>query len=183
MKGNLGNGEHVCSSKNKDDWCTPQKLYDDLNQEFCFGLDAAASKSNSKCGGSYCDIICDGLKVDWYYHSRHQPIFINPPYSKNVSFIKKAYEESVKGATVVCIVPSRTDTVWWHEYVMHSSEIRFLRGRLYFDDAIWPAPFPSCIVVFKYGKSNPILSAIDARKYRNYTNKNVQRDVLTGGSK
>ena len=172
----MGNGNHVCFSKNKDDWRTPQKLFDDLNQEFDFGLDAAADKNNSKCGGSYCDKIGDGLKCNWLYHSQRKSIWLNPPYSENISFVKKAYDESKNGATVVCLIPSRTDTVWWHDYVMRADEIRFLRGRLYFDDAIWPAPFPSCIVVFReHTRQYPRLMAIDARKYRNYDNKNIQR--------
>lgn len=177
MKGNLGNGENVCFSQNKDDWRTPQKLFDDLNAEFNFGLDAAADKNNSKCGARYCDKIGNALTVDWKYHSQGLPIFLNPPYGDNKKFIEKAYKESQNGATVVCLIPSRTDTQWWHDYVMKSEEIRFFRGRLYFDDAIWPAPFPSCIVVFKNRDSAmPRLSVCDARKYRNYTNKNIQRE-------
>lgn len=178
MKGNMGNGQHVCFSKNKDDWRTPQKLFDDLNAEFNFGLDAAADKENSKCGPSYCDKIGNGLSVDWHYHSRGLPIWLNPPYSDNKNFIKKAYEESRRGATVVCLIPSRTDTQWWHDYIMKADQIRFFRGRLYFDDAVWPAPFPSCIVIFRnHNGLLPMISAIDARKYRNYTNEHIQRDV------
>ena len=178
MKGNMGNGEHVCFSSGKDDWRTPQKLFDDLDTEFHFGLDAAADANNSKCGNFYCDKLGDALSINWKQHSQGLPIWVNPPYTNNRKFVEKAYTESVNGAIVVCLIPSRTDTIWWHEYIMKSYEIRFLRGRLYFDDAIWPAPFPSCIVVFKQHHGMfPIISAIDARKYRNYTNDKVQREL------
>lgn len=176
MKGNLGNGNNVCFSKNKDDWRTPQRLFDDLNKEFDFEVDAAATKENTKCGWKY---FTDALSSIPWMTLGSTRFFLNPPYGKNKEFIKRAYEESLKGATVVCLIPSRTDTQWWHDYVMKSSEIRFFRGRLYFDDAVFPAPFPSCIVVFKnHSETMPSLSVCDARKYRNYTNANIQREVV-----
>src|SRR5512137_2021725 len=107
MKGNMGNGQHVCFSKNKDDWRTPQKLFDDLNTEFTFGLDAAADEKNAKCFAYYSHFD-KTLELDWYERAQHHPIWLNPPYSDNKNFIKKAYEESKRGATVVCLIPSRT---------------------------------------------------------------------------
>ncbi|MFH1318495.1 MAG: DNA N-6-adenine-methyltransferase, partial [Candidatus Omnitrophota bacterium] len=74
---------------------------------------------------------------------------VNPPYGKNIiNWIKKGYEESKKGKTIVMLIPSRTDTKWWHEYVMKAKEIRFIKGRLKFGGSINSAPFPSCIIVF-----------------------------------
>jgi site-specific DNA-methyltransferase (adenine-specific) len=86
----------------------------------------------------------DGLAIDW-----HQVNFINPPYGREtVKWIKKGYEESLQGRTCIFLIPSRTDTVWWHEYVMKAGEIRFIRGRLKFGGAVNSAPFPSAIVIF-----------------------------------
>lgn len=134
-----------------DKWETPRWLFDLLNQEFRFSLDAAASGINFKCNG-YCDQLGDGLKIYWYYHSCGGAIYLNPPYSKIAEFIKKAYEESLKGATVVCLIPARTDTAYWHDYCMKAAEIRFIRGRLKFENPevakSGSAPFPSVVVIF-----------------------------------
>ena len=77
---------------------------------------------------------------------------MNPPYGREIGkWVQKAYEESLVGALVVCLLPSRTDTKWFHNYVMKSTEIRFIKGRLKFGDATNSAPFPSCVVVFDLG--------------------------------
>jgi phage N-6-adenine-methyltransferase len=172
MKGNMGNREHVCFSSGKDDWGTPQKLFDLLNGEFAFECDLAATEQNTKCNVYY----DDALERDW---AKFKSSFLNPPYTQNKAFIKKAYEESLKGTTIVCLVPSRTDTLWWHDYCMKANELRFMKGRLYFNDEINPAPFPSCIVVFKnHDQSYPSISAIDARLYRNYKSKRKNTSVV-----
>ncbi len=76
--------------------------------------------------------------------------YVNPPYGKELpKWIEKGFEEWKKGKTVVFLIPSRTDTRWWHEYCMKATEIRFIKGRLKFDDQKNSAPFPSAIVVFK----------------------------------
>lgn len=86
----------------------------------------------------------DGLSSEW-----GKVNFVNPPYGNEIGkWIKKGYEEWQKGKTVVFLIPSRTDTRWWHEYVMKATEIRFIKGRLKFDDQKNPAPFPSAIVIF-----------------------------------
>lgn len=138
-------------SKASDEWSTPQDLFDLLDAEFHFGLDAAATAENSKCGSSYCDKIGDALElVNWNYHAQGKPIWLNPPYSLIGKFMAKAAHEAYhKGATVVCLIPSRTDTRYWHDYVMHAHELRFIRGRLKFGGANNGAPFPSCIVIFR----------------------------------
>jgi site-specific DNA-methyltransferase (adenine-specific) len=158
-------------SKASDEWATPGWLFDMLDDEFQFHLDAAATMENSKCGPCYCDKIGNALELemDWDYHSQGFPIWLNPPYSKIAAFMKKAYEESLKGAVVVCLIPVRSDTRYWHDYVMKAQEIRFVKRRLSFYGKIkvpgqpkdtpkdqikymmgWaPAPFPSVIVIFK----------------------------------
>ena len=130
-------------SSNSNEWTTPQTLFDELNREFNFTLDPCATNENAKCK-KYFTINEDGLIQDW-----DGIVFMNPPYGREVGkWIKKVYEESQKGTTVVCLIPSRTDTAYWHDYVMRG-EIRFIRGRLRFGSGTGSAPFPSAIVIFR----------------------------------
>lgn len=115
-----------------DNWSTPKEVYENLNKEFLFNFDPCP------LGGT------NGLNVDWGTST-----FCNPPYSNIKEWIKYGYIQSLSKRTVVFLIPSRTDTRWWHEYVMKASEIRFIKGRLKFGNAKNSAPFPSCIVVFK----------------------------------
>jgi len=139
---------------NKDDWETPKDLYAKLNIEFNFNLDPCCSKETAKCTSFY-TIEDDGLSKNWEGN-----VFMNPPYGREiVNWIKKAKEESDKGATVVCLVPARTDTKWWHTYCMKSAEIRLLTRRLTFEGANNKATFPAAIVVFRQGENNPTLKA------------------------
>jgi len=129
-------------SSKKDDWETPQWLFDELDKEFGFTLDPCCTDDNHKCDFYYTKEY-DGLAQDW----DGETVFMNPPYGKEIGkWMKKAFEESQKGAIVVCLVPSRTDTKWWHNYAM-LGEIRFFNGRLSFDD-YGTAPFPSALVIF-----------------------------------
>ena len=126
-----------------DNWETPQALFDKLNDEFHFGLDVCASLDNAKCKKFYTKEQ-DGLNQEWT-----GVCWMNPPYGKEIGkWLKKAYESSINGATVVCLIPARTDTAWWHNYVM-KGKIRFIRGRLKFGNSKNSAPFPSAIVVFR----------------------------------
>ena len=94
------------------------------------------------CPWGYSD-SWSGLATEW-----RGKVFLNPPYGREIgNWVRKAYESSKQGATVVCLLPSRTDTTWWHEYLMEATEIHFIRGRLHFNDA-GPAPFPSAFVIF-----------------------------------
>lgn len=141
-------------SKASDEWSTPQWLFGMLDLEFYFLCDAAATAKNRKTlsvwfGTGSEQRWLDALKVkDWQESTGVRSFFLNPPYSKIAAFMKKAYEESQKGATVVCLIPSRTDTRYWHDYVMKAQEIRFVKGRLKFGDQKNSAPFPSCVVIF-----------------------------------
>ena len=130
------------SSKDQT-WETPIDFFNKLDSIFKFELDVAASDDNHKCDRYYTEET-DGLAQDW-----EGVCWMNPPYGCNISkWIAKAYESSQSGATVVCLIPSRTDTAYWHDYVMFASEIRFIRGRVKFGEAKNSAPFPSAIVVF-----------------------------------
>jgi phage N-6-adenine-methyltransferase len=128
----------------RHDWETPQALFDELDAEFHFEVDVCATHANAKCSQFYTEGV-DGLRVSW----RRRMCWMNPPYGRKiVLWLKKAYEESLAGATVVCLVPAKTDTRWWHEYCM-KGEIRFIKGRLNFVGCKHNAPFPSAIVIFK----------------------------------
>lgn len=144
-------------SKNSDEWSTPQWLYNLLHSEFKFQFDPCCTFKNQKCQyGTGLDERSaygyhqsfDSLAINWFERG-YKSCFLNPPYSKIAAFMKKAFEESQKGAIVVCLIPARTDTKYWHDYVMKAAEIRFVKGRLKFGDQTNSAPFPSVIVVFK----------------------------------
>lgn len=128
------------------EWGTPQGLFDELNEEFNFTLDVCATKKNAKCELYFkIDKLGGGLFESW----NKCVCWMNPPYGREiVKWVKKAYEESLKEVAVVCLLPSRTDTRWWHDYVMKAKEIRFIKGRLKFGGAKNSAPFPSCVVIF-----------------------------------
>ena len=126
-----------------DVWATPQWLFDALNKEFGFTLDPCSDGTNAKCPKFYTPRE-NGLLRDW----GTETVFMNPPYSEVDEWMRKAYGSALEGATVVCLIPARTDTQWWHAYVM-KAEIRFIKGRLKFGDAENSAPFPSAIVVFR----------------------------------
>jgi len=136
------NTELMFSSKDMT-WETPQDIFDKLNKEFNFTLDVCALPETAKCKDYYTPEI-DGLKQKW-----NGICWMNPPYGRQLGvWIKKAYEESLNGNVVVCLIPSRTDTKYWHDYCMKASEIRFIRGRLKFGNSDTSAPFPSAIIVF-----------------------------------
>jgi len=127
---------------NTDLWATPQELFDRLNDKYGFTTDVCALPDNAKCPHFYTPED-DGLVQKW-----EGVCWMNPPYGRVIGhWMKKAYDSSLSGVVVVCLVPARTDTAWWHNYAMRG-EIEFLRGRLKFGNAENSAPFPSAIVVF-----------------------------------
>lgn len=129
----------------RDDWETPQSLFNELNKEFNFTLDPCASANNRKCERFFTKNE-DGLQQDWGGHN----CFVNPPYGKELpKWILKSYKESQKPNTlVVMLIPARTDTKAFHDYIYGKAKIRFIRGRIKFDGAKYNAPFPSMIVIF-----------------------------------
>lgn len=144
--------ETMFSSKT-DMWETPQDFFDKLDDEFHFSLDAAADCGNAKCP-VYFDVEANSLKQDWTdLHHYSGAVWLNPPYGRGIgAWVKKAYETSVAGRTVVCLLPARTDTQWFHGYCLLFGEVRFIRGRLKFGGAKNSAPFPSMVVIFRGGK-------------------------------
>lgn len=139
----------VMFSSAKQDWETPQELFNELDREFRFALDVCATNDNSKCG-CYITPEQNSLRQEWAILSRGRACWMNPPYGREIGkWVKKAYEESLRGCTVVCLLPARTDTRWFHDYIYGVAEVRFIRGRLKFGGAKNSAPFPSMIVVFR----------------------------------
>lgn len=136
----------VLFSSRSEEWGTPQKLFDSLNAEFKFDLDPCASVANRKCERFF-DKEKDGLAQDW----GNSRIFMNPPYGKNIGlWMQKAYESSLSGALVVCLVHTRTDTRWWHSWVEgKAAEIRLLRGRLKFEGGLYSSTFPSVLIIYR----------------------------------
>lgn len=135
----------VMFSSATDNWATPQDFFDKLNAEFHFDLDVCADEINHKCDKYYTKEQ-DGLQMPW-----KGIVWCNPPYGREIGkWVRKALFASVGGATVVMLIPARTDTKWFHDYIYKRDnvEIRFVRGRLKFGNSKNSAPFPSMVVVF-----------------------------------
>jgi phage N-6-adenine-methyltransferase len=129
-------------SSKTPEWETPQDFFDGLNEEFHFTLDVCATNFNAKCD-EFLTKEDDGLSCSWH----GSVCWMNPPYGREIKhWMHKAYH---CGATVVCLVPARTDTAWWHDYAMKADEIRYIRGRLKFGNSKNSAPFPSAVVIFR----------------------------------
>jgi phage N-6-adenine-methyltransferase len=137
-------GEHITRSSERHDWETPSQFFDALDREFHFTLDVAADASNAKCK-RYFSIKDNGLAKPW----KGEVCFMNPPYGADLGrWMMKAYMEAGEGATVVCLVPARTHTKWFHRLCCHG-EVRFLRGRLRYEGSDGEAPFGQLVVIFR----------------------------------
>ncbi len=137
------NTDLMFSSKT-DMWATPQGFWDALDREFHFSCDVCATDENAKCATFYSPEQ-DGLKQEW-----RGVCWCNPPYGRTIgNWVRKAYESSLYGATVVMLLPARTDTKWFHDFIYGKAEIRFVRGRLKFGGSKNSAPFPSMVVIFR----------------------------------
>ena len=141
--------ETLFSSK-EIEWETPIELFNKLNDQFHFTLDPCSTKENAKCSKFYTKED-DGLSKSW----DNEVVFVNPPYGKTIrEWIKKSSE--TKG-TVIMLLPARTDTKYFHDYIYNKAEIRFIKGRLKFggnQNGSGSAPFPSMIVIFKQSAEN-----------------------------
>lgn len=148
------------SSKDAE-WSTPQTFFDRLTAEFGpFDLDVCATADNAKCERYYTKDQ-DGLSQPWT-----GKCWMNPPYGRGIGkWIEKAVNAALEGATVVCLVPARTDTRWWHDYVIPcASHIRFIKGRIKFGGARYNAPFPNAVVVFE-GRLPPIMRILTVSRH------------------
>jgi len=130
----MGIVNHGLFSSLRGNWKTPKALYQALDAEFRFDFDPCPANPGF-----------DGLNIEW-----GKANFVNPPYGREIGkWIEKGYKEYLNGKTIVFLLPSRTDTNWWHNYIMEADEIRFIKGRLKFDDNKNSAPFPSAIAIFR----------------------------------
>ena len=148
-------------SSKSNEWETPQMLFNKLDARYGFTLDACATDENHKCD-KYYTLKDDGLSKSW----KGERVFVNPPYGDIGKWVKKSFEESRDQNTLaVMLIPSRTDTRYWHDYVMNASTIYFIKGRLKFKNKIIadytgktdvsPAPFPSAVVIFGQFRWSP----------------------------
>lgn len=139
----------VMYSSKTDLWETPQQFFDRLNNEFHFTLDVCALPENAKCPNFYSPEQ-NGLSMPW-----EGVCWCNPPYGCTVGqWVRRAHFVAVAGTTVVMLLPARTDTRWFHDYIYQNKnvELRFIRGRLKFGGSKNSAPFPSMVAIFRPGK-------------------------------
>lgn len=139
-------------SSEKQDWTTPKAFFEKLAAQHNFVLDAACESHNKLCAFGYeHDLGVDSLQQDWAKDTGGGLVWINPPYGKALPlFVKKAYEESLKGCKIIMLIPSRTDTSYWHKYIFNQPNVRveFLKGRLKFGNSKNSAPFGSALIYF-----------------------------------
>ena len=152
-----------------EEWATPRGLFDALDMEFGFDLDAAASNSNA-CVPEFITKSEDALTIDW--SARGSVVWLNPPYGRGVGeWLAKAHSESMKGITVVVLIFARTDTAWWHEHASKAAEARFLRGRVHFERAdghTGAATAPSVVLVYDERRRRPHISHIDIQRRQDH---------------
>ena len=130
-------------SSNTDLWATPDYFFDSIKDEFNPTLDVCALPENTKCERFFTPEM-DGLKQKW-----DGVCWMNPPYGRKIKYwVEKAYHESKNGSKIICLLPARTDTKWFHDFIYGKAEVRFIKGRIKFGEAKWNAPFPSMIVIF-----------------------------------
>ncbi len=136
----------VMFSSKTNMWETPQDFFDELNNEFHFTLDVCAVPENAKCEKFYTPDD-DGLSQPW-----DGTVWCNPPYGREIGkwVLTASIASGARGTTVVMLLPARTDTRWFHDYIYQKErvEIRFLRGRLKFGNSKNSAPFPSMLAIF-----------------------------------
>jgi phage N-6-adenine-methyltransferase len=126
-----------------DEWATPGVVFARIERDFGpFDLDPAATKENRKAK-HYFTRAENGLEQEWF-----GCVFVNPPFSQIKAWVQKAYESSQTGCRVVMLIPARTGTAWWHEWVQNKATVVFLRGRIRYEGAPFNAPFDSCVAIY-----------------------------------
>jgi phage N-6-adenine-methyltransferase len=153
------NAQLTMFSSKTGDWSTPQEFFDKLDWRFGpFDLDPCATPTNTKCPNFFTEAE-NGLSKSWEGFT----CFVNPPYGRGIDeWIKKGYNEArTEGTKVVMLIPARTDTKYWHQYVMRADEVYFVKGRLKFGGSENGAPFPSAVIVFDGENRRQIFGAIN----------------------
>jgi len=134
-------------SSKTEEWETPQDLFNKLDGEFRFTIDVCATHENAKCKRHYTKEQ-DGLSQDW----TGETVWCNPPYGREMpKWIQKCAAHGDAGGVAVMLIPARTDTKAFHEFIYGKAEVRFIRGRLHFGGSKHGAPFPSMVVIFRNG--------------------------------
>lgn len=132
-------------SSKSNEWRTPQAFFNELDREFHFTLDPASTDENAKCAKHY-TAEDNGLMQDW----TGETVFCNPPYGRELPrWVEKCAKAAGGGTVVVMLIPARTDTKAFHQFIYGKAEIRFIKGRLHFNESKDAAPFPSMVVVFR----------------------------------
>jgi phage N-6-adenine-methyltransferase len=127
------------------EWSSPQDFFDEIAKRFNFVLDACATDENTKCGSWFTKEV-DGRRMNWQSNG---DVWMNPPYGRGIgSWVQKAADTAKNGTTVVCLLPARTDTKWFHDFCLKYGDVEFIKGRLKFGGHKGLAPFPSMIVIF-----------------------------------
>lgn len=136
----------VMFSSKSDQWATPIDFFKELDAEFHFNLDPAADENNHKCD-TYFTVKENGLLQSWGGGYR---VFCNPPYGREIGkWVEKAFRTNAEyGNLIVMLLPARTDTKWFHDFIYNRAEVRFVRGRLKFGESKSGAPFPSMVVIY-----------------------------------
>lgn len=143
-------------SSKTDEWSTPQKLFEELTDGYSIGLDVCATKENAKAKNFFTREQ-NGLLHDWLDHVLPgEAVWMNPPYGREIGrWVYKAHFEAKNGLTIIALLPARTDTAWWHEYIQPifdnrwPGSIKFLKGRVKFGDSKNAAPFSSVCVIWQ----------------------------------
>jgi len=141
-------------SSAKQEWETPQELFDGLNKRYNFKFDLAADTTNNKCANYFSLCHGDALEFKWKGNC-----WLNPPYggagaNRLANWVEKAYNESKTGDCIVTmLIPARTNTRWWHEYCMKATEVLFINGRPKFGGAAYGLPQPLAVVTFSSAKT------------------------------
>lgn len=157
----------VQTSSDRSDWATPRAFFNSLNNEFDFELDVCASPENAKLD-HYITQEMDAFKAPWINQKDYPArCWMNPPYGRQINrWMELAFRWSLRGATVVCLVPNRAGSKWWRQWVLgRADEVRFVDGRLRFDDQDQYAPFESAVVIYR---------PPDQRKFTLYTHMGVK---------
>lgn len=147
-------------SSRSSDWATPQYLFDEFNERFKFEIDVCATADNAKCANFFSPEQ-NGLEQNWAPFT----CWCNPPYGRQIRYwVEKAQQSAQDGALVVCLIPARTDTSYWHDFIFPFAKVEFLRGRVKFGNAKHGAPFPSAVVVFQPTDLDAIMARTSARR-------------------
>ncbi len=149
------------NSSVKMDWQTPENVLELVRKVGPIGLDPCTTRENPTGALALCspDVGLDGLKLQWAGNSFGALVYVNPPYGRALgAWVDKCIQEAKLGAEIILLVPSRTDTRWWHKAANEATCCAFWKGRMTFKGAPSTAPFPTCLFYFgqNWGRFNEV---------------------------